>query len=160
MAVPSNISELLRFLGMVNQLSKFSPELADRNKPLRELLSTKNEWTRGESQTVAFDEIKQVLISAPVLALYGYMLPTTVASDASKYGLGAVLKEQKAGGDWRPVAFASRALSATEQRYASDEKESLGVTWAFEKFAEYVSGMTFHVETDHKPLVSPLGYKH
>ena len=160
MAVPSNISELRRFLGMVNQLSKFSPELAEKSKPLRELLSTKNEWTWGESQTVAFNEIKQLLISAPVLALYDYKLSTTVASDASKYGLGAVLKQQQTDGDWRPVAFASRALSATEQRYAPIEKESLGVTWACEKFAEYVLGMTFHVETDHKPLVSLLGYKH
>ena len=160
MAVPSNISELHRFLGMVNQLSKFSPELAEKSKPLRELLSTKNEWTWGESQTVAFNEIKQLLISAPVLALYDYKLPTTVASDASKYGLGAVLKQQQTDGDWRPVAFASRALGATEQRYAPIEKESLGITWACEKFAEYVLGMTFHVETDHKPLVSLLGYKH
>ena len=103
---------------MVNQLSKFSPELAEKSKPLRELLSTKNEWTWGESQTVVFNEIKQLLISAPVLALYHYKLPTTVASDASKYGLGAVLKQQQTDGDWRPVAFASRALSATEQRYA------------------------------------------
>ena len=70
-----------------------------------------------------------------------------------------MLKQQQADGDWRPVAFASRALSATEQRYAPIEKESLGFTWACEKFAEYVLGMTFHVETDHKPLVSLLGYK-
>ena len=53
-AVPSNISGLRRFLGMVNQLSKFSPELAENSKPLRGLLSTRNEWTWGESQTAAF----------------------------------------------------------------------------------------------------------
>ena len=45
MAVPSNVSELHRFLGVVNQLFKFSPELADKSKLLRELLSTYNEWT-------------------------------------------------------------------------------------------------------------------
>ena len=67
--------------------------------------------------------MKQLLILAPVLGLYDYKLPATVASDASKYGLGAVLKQQQADGDWRPVAFASRTLSATEQRYASIEKE-------------------------------------
>ena len=145
---------------MVNQLSKFSPELAEKSKPLREFLSTKNEWTWGESQTVAFNEIKQLLISAPVLALYDYKLPATVASDASKYGLGAVLKQQQADGDWRPAVFVSQALSATEHRYAPIEKESLGVTWACKELAEYVLGMTFHVETYYKPLVSLLGYKH
>ena len=133
MTVPSNISELRRFLGMVNQLSKFSPELAEKSKPLRALkLSTKNEWSWSESQTVAFNQIKQLIISAPVLALYDYKLPTTVASDAPKYGLGAVLKQQQTDGDWRPVAFVSRPLSATEQRCAPIEKESLGVTWACE----------------------------
>ena len=84
-------------------------------------------------------------------------LPTTVASDADKYGLGAVLKQQQADGDWRPVAFASRALSAAEQRYAPIEKELLGVTWACEKFAEYILCMTFHIETEQKPLVNLLG---
>ena len=69
--------------------------------------------------------------------------------DASKYGSGAVLIQQQTDGDWRPVAFVSRALSATEQRYAPIEKESLGVTWACEKFAKYVLGITFQVETDH-----------
>ena len=77
---------------MVKQLSKFSPELAEKSKPLRKLLSTKSEWTWGESQTVAFNEIKQLLISALVLALYDYKLPTTVASDASKYSLDALFK--------------------------------------------------------------------
>ena len=124
MAIPSYISELRRFLGMVNQLSKFSPELVEKSKPLRELLSTKNEWTWGDSQTLAFNAIKQLLISAPVLALFDYELPTTVASDASKYGLGAVLKQKQADGDWRPVAFASSALNATEQMYAPIEKNN------------------------------------
>ena len=118
MAIPSNISELHRCLGMVNQLSKFSPELAEKSKPLRELLSTKNEW--GESQTVTFNEIKQLLISDQVLALY--KLPTTVASDAAKYVLGAVLKQKQADGDWRPVAFASRALSATEKSWTNEPR--------------------------------------
>ena len=76
--------------------------------------------------------MKQLLISAPVLALCEYKLPTTTASDILKCGLSVVLKQQQADGDLRLVAFASRALRAAEQRYASIENESLGVTWAFE----------------------------
>ena len=60
---------------------------------------------------------------------------------------------------WRPVAYASRAMSPREQRYAQIEKEALGITWASERFADYLIGLKFHIETDHKPLVSLLGSK-
>ena len=59
-------------------------------------------------------------------------------------------------GEWRPVAYASRAMSPTEQRYAQIEKEALGITWASERFADYLIGLEFHIETDHKPLVPLL----
>ena len=57
-------------------MSKISPELAEKSKPLIKILNTKHEWTWGESQTVADNEIKQLLISASVLALNDYKLPT------------------------------------------------------------------------------------
>ena len=46
---------------------------------------------------------------------------------------------------WRPVAYASRAMSPTEQRYAQIEKEALGITWASERFADYLIGLKFHI---------------
>ena len=67
---PANITELRRFLGMVNQLSKFSPQLAEKTKPLRDLLSAKNQWVWGGSQQQAFDNVKADLSSSPTLALY------------------------------------------------------------------------------------------
>ena len=59
----------------------------------------------------------------------------------------------------KPVAFISRALTNTEQRYAQIEKEALATTWACERLADYLVGKTFHIETDHKPLVPLLGSK-
>ena len=59
-------------------------------------------------------------------------------------------------GEWHPVAYASRAVSPTEQRYAQIEKEALGITWASEQFADYLNGLKFHIETNHKPLVPLL----
>ena len=59
-------------------------------------------------------------------------------------------------GEWRPIAYASRAMSPTEQRYAQIEKEALGITWASERFVDYLIGLEFHIETDHKPLVPLL----
>jgi hypothetical protein len=62
-------------------------------------------------------------------------------------------------GKWIPIAYASRSLSPTEVRYAQIERESLASTWACERFSDYLIGKTFHIETDHKPLVSLLGNK-
>ena len=59
-------------------------------------------------------------------------------------------------GKWRPVAYASRAMSPTEQHYAQIEKEALGITWASERFTDYLIDLEFHIETDHKPLVPLL----
>ena len=58
-----------------------------------------------------------------------------------------------ANGERKPVAYKSRALTPTEQRYAKIEKEALAFTWACESLSDYLLGLRFHIETDHKPLV-------
>ena len=74
------------------------------------------------------------------------------------YGLGAVLL-QKNDQSWQPMIYASRTMTSTECRYAQVEKEALALTWACEKFANYVLGKKFTIETDHKPLVLLLRNK-
>ena len=102
--------------------------------------------------------MKDELSKTPVLALYDPNRETTVSADASSCGLGAVLR-QSTNGSLRPVAYASRAMTQTEQRYSPIEKEALATTWSLERFNDYLYGMSFHVETDHKPLVSLLSSK-
>ena len=83
---------------MVNQLSKFTEQLADKTKPLRDLLSKKDSWTWGHTKESAFREIKECLISSPVLALYDVSRKTKVSSDASRYGIGGVVLQEQDDG--------------------------------------------------------------
>ena len=158
METPCNITELRRFMGMANQLGKFSPNLAELSQPLRELLSTKKAWLWGPSQEQAFQQVKEELSRPAVLALYDPAAKSKISADASSYGLGAVLLQQQ-GIQWRPVAYASRSMTDTERRYAQIEKEALAVTWACQKFSNYILGSKFLIESDHKPLIPLLGTK-
>ena len=159
MKPPMTVSELRRFLGMINQQSKFSPSLAEQTKPLRDLLSSKNQWSWGAVQQNAFESLQKSLSSDQVLALYNASHPTVLSADASSYGLVAVLRQKQPDGSLRPIVYASRTLTETEQRYAQIEEEALAVTWACEKFQDCLLGTSFSVETDHKPLVPLLSTK-
>ena len=153
MREPISVKELRRFLGMVNQLSKFTPHLAEITKPLRDLLSKKNQWTWDQAQNQAFTAVKEALTKSPNLALFDPNLETTVSADASSYGLGAVLLQTQPNGERRAVAYVSRSMTPTETRYAQIEKEALALTWACERYSDYLIGLRFSIETDHKPLV-------
>ena len=64
-----------------------------------------------------------------------------------------MLKQRQRSGELKPVAFISRAMTPTERRYAQIEKEALAFTLACERLSDYLTGLRFHIETDHKPLV-------
>ena len=133
--------------------------LADFTQPLRQLLSRKATWVWGPPQEQALAKVKEELMKPTILALYNPLSPTKICSDASSFGLGAVFMQQKES-QWHPVAYASRSMSETEQKYAQIEKEALAATWACEKFSTYIIGMKFLIDMDHKPLVPLLGEKH
>ena len=131
---PTNITEVRRFMGMANQLGKFSPKLAELSQPIRALLSSRAAWVWGPVQEEAFNAIKSELATPTTLALYDPAILTKISADASAYGLGAVLLQLN-NNMWKPVAFASRSMTETERRYSQIEKEALALVWACEKFA-------------------------
>ena len=159
MSPPKSVSELRRLMGMINQLGKFTPNLAEMTQPLHELLSKKRTWMWGPAQTKAFNQVKQELARPITLALYDLIAETKISADASSHGLGAVLM-QKVNEVWNPIAYASRSMSEAEKRYAQIEKEALATTWACEKFSAFILGKCIEIEIDHQPLVPLLGAKH
>ena len=88
---------------------------------------------------------------APTLALYSPDAPTKICADESTYGLGAVILQLTDDSLWKPIAFASRSMTDTERIYTL-RKKPLALVWAYEKFPDYIIGMSFVLETDHKPL--------
>lgn len=147
--MPNNKTELQRFLGMVTYLSKFIPNMSKRTQPLRKLLEKGVAWDWQREQTKAFEFLKILLKSTPVLKFYDVNEDVTVQADASSNALGAVLLQND-----HPVAYASRALSKSEQRYPQIEKEALALRFACQRFHEYIYGKKLILETDHKPLES------
>ena len=153
---PKNVHEVRVFLGTVNHLSKFADHLAEKTKPIQDLMQKGTQWVWGTPQQQAFEEIKSILTAATVLALYDPNKDTKVSADASSFGLEGVLLQNLEDQTWRPVMFISRALTPVECRYAQIEKEALALTWACERFSNYIVGKSILAETDHKPLVPLL----
>ena len=114
MPTPTNVNQVRRFLGMANQLGKFKKDLAETTTPLRKLLSKEAAWHWDVAQQQSFDAIKQLLCSTDVLTLYDANRETIVSADASAHGVRAAIL-QIIGGVSKPVAYASRSLSSTEQ---------------------------------------------
>ena len=147
------------FLGLVHYYGKFMPNLLTLLQPLNNLLKRKIKW-KWSDECKAFQEIKKLLASAPVLAHYNPELPIRLAGDTSAYGIGAVISHQFPDGTERPVAYASRTLTSTERNYSQLEKEALALVYGVQKFHQYLYGRQFVLVTDHKPLTTILGHKH
>ncbi|XP_042148029.1 uncharacterized protein K02A2.6-like [Ixodes scapularis] len=147
MPPPTDVNAVQRFCGMVNYLARFLPKISHVTEPLRKLVTKDAPWVWEREQVEAFEEAKNVVVKAPVLAYYNPQKPLVIQCDASERGLGAALLQEG-----QPISFASRALTPTEVRYAQIEKEMLAIVFSLNKFHQYTFGRLTTVITDHKPL--------
>ena len=141
---------------MVNQLAKFSPLVSEMTHPLRQLLSMKTDWTWNPMLEEAFLNIKTALSKTTVLTAYNTAAELKVSADASSHSLGAALLQRQSSSHWQPVCYASRSMTSAEVNYAQIEKEALALTWACERFGDYVQ----RIGMDHVRLIAWKAFAH
>ena len=149
MQPPRNVKDLQSFLGLVNYLTRYSGRLATITAPLSELTKANTAFVWSPEHDKAFKDVKDEIVTAPVLRYFDKNAETAIQTDASQKGLGAVLLQ-----NGQPVCYASKALNDTESNYSNIERETLGVVWGLERFHYFIYGKHCTVQTDHKPLES------
>jgi hypothetical protein len=151
---PTTKKEVQQFLGFANFYRRFIQDYSHIARPLF-LLTGKTNFIWGEEQTDAFQELKDRITSAPILALADDATPFRVEADSSDVATGAVLSQQS-GTDskWHPVAYLSKSLSPVERNYEIHDKEMLAIIRGLEEWRHFLEGAQHRVEiwTDHKNL--------
>jgi hypothetical protein len=150
---PKTGTQVESLLGFANYLRDYIPLFSNITAPLDKLRKMKSitdeAWTDEQQQ--AFETLKAALSSAPVLHQPLKGIPFRVGTDASQFGVGAVLY-QIADGRPRYIAFASKSLSGSQKNYSATKRELLAVIFALKKWKTYLIGNAFTLETDHKAL--------
>ena len=165
---PTNGSELLTFLGVVQFFARHINSAAERMQPLYKMLEgttwnkrkPKNlkihipDWDKkwGKDQVAAFEDLKKELADPTFLVTCEMGKPKRLVTDASGIGYGAALLQEQQPDDWRPVMFLSRKLKGAEIRYTATENEAGAVIFALRQLRPYLDGVRFDLFTDHIAL--------
>ena len=146
---PKDAKGIARFIGMANFFNKFIPNFADIAAPLNILRKKGIKFIWGQEQETAFQKIKKIISSPPVLATADFSRRFLLRTDASGSAVGCVLLQKFTEG-LKPIAYASRTLSVQERKYSI--YEALAVLFALDKFRMYLEHNEFDLETDNQAL--------
>ena len=161
---PDTYTKVKSFMGLVGHYRRFIKGFAKIAAPLYDLTSGENKDKKLEHVDLspeareAFERLKANCLQAPILAFPDFNKPFLLETDTSGRGLGAILSQKQADGRYHPIAYASRVMNETEQRYHSNKQEFLAFKWAItEQFHEYLSPYgknrnEFVVRTDNNLL--------
>lgn len=146
--VPVNVKELRGFLGLTGYYRKFIKHYGLICKPLTKLLKKGIPFVWTSVTQTAFEQLKQALVNAPVLAIPDFSKQFVLETDASDSGFGAVLIQ-----DSHPVAYLSKPVCKRNQALSTYEKECMAIILAVEKWRPYLQNAEFIIRTDHKSLL-------
>jgi len=152
---PENKTDVQAFLGFVNFYQRFIRDFSAKARPLFDLTRSEQVWTWSGKEQVAFEDLKAVVTTAPVLVSPQESDPFRIEADSSDFATGAGLSQQSmTDGKWHPIAFYSKSLSSVERNYEIHDKEMLAIIRALEEWRHFLEEATHPVEiwTDHKNL--------
>ena len=153
LSVPTTQKQVRQILGKINFYHKYIPDSAVTLDPLHNLLRKNQKFIWTERCQKAFDKIKALLCSQPILTIFDNNLPIRIYTDASIEGLGAVLKQPQENGEEKPVAYFSKKLNECQKRKKVIYLECLAIKEAIKYWQHWLMGKKhFIVITDHKPL--------
>lgn len=150
---PKSVKDCRRFIRMAGWYRRLIPNFSSITAPITDLVSKKkNNFTWTDSAQEAFEKLKTLLTSEPILANPDFTKPFVVQCDASDRGMGAALLQGE-GDQERVIAYWSQKFNAAQRKYQTTERECLSVLTASEKFRGYIEGGgTTKVITDHASL--------
>jgi hypothetical protein len=150
---PTSVLEIQIFLGFANFYRRFIRSFSKIAKPITKLLKKEEKFHWGAEQQSAFDQLKELFISSPVIHTFERERETVLETDASDFALGAVLS-QVSNGKLYPIAYHSRSFVPAEQNYEVHDKELLAIVDSLKEFRHYLQATErpFLILTDHKNL--------
>lgn len=152
MPPPTDLTTLRSFVGMCSYYRKFVPEFSVIAEPLHRLTKNNTIFCWEDEQQRAFEQLKQCLSSEPILRHYDPKDKIQVRTDASNYGLSAIILQSGKDNGYQPVAYASRLLRGAEKNYSIADRECLAIIFGVEKFRHYLEGRYFELVTDNCAL--------
>ena len=149
--VPTNVSEVKRFLGLVGYYRRFVKDFSTIAYPLTELTHKSKSFVWTQDCQIAFETLRSSSITDPILSYPTENGEFILDTDASLHGISAVLSQSQYGEE-KVMAYASRTLSKSEQRYCTTYRELLAVVTFIKQFRHYLWERRFTVRSDHSSL--------
>ena len=155
---PKTVKDVRSFLGLAGYYRRFIKDFSKIASPMIDLTKKDEDFKWTEKCEAAFNELKQRLVSPPILAYPNYSEPYILQTDASRDSVGMVLAQIQDSSE-RVIAYAGKRLSPNEKNYNTTEIEALAVIEGLKHFDPYLRGNHVTIVTDHSALVWLLAQK-
>ncbi|UYV77733.1 K02A2.6-like [Cordylochernes scorpioides] len=149
---PDTVKKVRQFMGLANYYRKFVKDFSKISFPLVRLTRKNQPFIWNEEVEESFAKLKMALSTKPVLAIHNPDYPSKVYTDASKYGIGAILTQIGPDNEEHVIAYYSKTLQPHQENYSAYEMECLAVIQATDHFHVYIENQPFEIITDHAAL--------